>query len=70
MAYTFPSSYDKYKHTCDTQKNIKVYEQHAEVQTTGVASYDVARGMNATKKRNPAHSSTRAKQFTLWEKGK
>ena len=70
VSYTFKNGYDKYKHTCDIQRNIKVYEHHAEGLSQGVASYDVARGLTATKKRNPGYSSSRAKQFTLWEQGK
>ena len=69
-AATFKSGYEKYSRTCDIQKNIKVYNDQADSNARGVASYDVERGLNATKKRVPGYSQSKAKQFTLWEKGK
>ena len=69
-AATFKSGYDKYNRTCDVQKNIKVYNDQADANARGVASYDVERGLIATKKRVPGYSQSKAKQFTLWDKGK
>ena len=69
-AATFANSYDKYNRTCDIQKDIKVFNMNADSNARGVASYDVERGLKATKKRVPGYSQSKAKQFTLWEKGK
>ena len=41
-AATFKSGYDKYNRTCDVQKDIKVYNDQADTDARGVASYDVA----------------------------
>ena len=69
-AATFKSGYDKYQRTCDIQKNIKVFNGNADKDARGVASYNIDKGLTATKKRVPSFSQSKAKQFTLWEKGK
>jgi len=53
-AHTFKNNYDKYNRTCDAQKDIKIYNSNADVNTRGVASYDIERGLKATKKRVPS----------------
>ena len=55
-AAAFKNSYDKYNRTCDIQKNIKVFNGCADKDARGVASYDIDKGLTATKKRNPAFS--------------
>jgi len=34
--YSFRSGYDKYRRTCDIQQNIKIYNEHADVETKGL----------------------------------
>ena len=60
-AATFKSGYDKYSRTCDIQKDVKVYNDQADTDARGVASYDVERGLIATKKRVPGYSQSKAK---------
>jgi hypothetical protein len=36
----------------------------------GVASYDIETGLNLIKKRMPAFSTSKGKQFALWDEGK
>ena len=47
--------------TCDVQKDIKIYHNNADGDTRGVASYDVERGLRATKKQVPCFSQSKAK---------
>ena len=55
-AATFKNNYGKYNRTCDIQKDIKVFNGTADANARGVASYDVERGLQATKKRVPGYS--------------
>ena len=54
--HTFKNNYNKYARTCDIQKNIKVFNSNADQDQRGIASYDVERGLKATKKRVPGYS--------------
>ena len=69
-AATFKNNYSRYSRTCDIQRGIKVYNAHAEGNVRGVGSYETDNGVSATKKRAAAFSQAKARQFTLWEKGK
>ena len=55
-AMQFKNSYDKYNRTCDIQKDIQIYNARVDPTAAGVASYDVEKGMQNTKKRVPAFS--------------
>ncbi len=66
----FKNGYEKYNRTCDIQKDIKVFNEAADRDERGVASYDIDRGLRATKKQVPAFSQTKGPQFELWSKGK
>ena len=55
-AATFKNNYSRYSRTCDIQKDIKVYNAHAEGNVRGVGSYETDNGVNATKKRAAAFS--------------
>ena len=68
--HTFKNNYSKYNRVCDIQKDIKIYNSSVDEDQRGVASYDVERGIIATKKRVPGFTQSKAKQFVLWEKGK
>lgn len=65
--YSFRSGYDKYRRTCDIQQNIKIYNEHADVETKGL-DYEV--NTKQTKKRHPGYSTGKAKQHALWDEGK
>ena len=69
-AATFKNGYEKYSRTCDIQSDIKIFNAQADSKAAGIASYDIEKGLFATKKRNPAYSQSRAKQFVLWDAGK
>ena len=68
--HTFKNGYEKYTRTCDIQKDIKIYHNNADEDQTGIASYQVDKGLTATKKKVPGYSTGKAKQFVLWDKGK
>ena len=65
--HSFSNNYSKYQRTCDIQKDIKVFNQNADQDTRGVASYDIDRGLTATKKRNPSFSQSKSKQHQLFD---
>ena len=59
----FGHGYDSYRRTCDIQPGIKVFDFAANQSNAAPYKPDV----EATKRRFPGYSQSKAKQFTLWE---
>jgi len=60
----FGHSYNHYRRTCDIERGVKVYDYAADKSNTDQYCPNV----NYAKRRWPAFSQGKAKQFTLWEK--
>ena len=67
QTHTFKNSYSAWRWTCDIQKDINVWQREAAYETKGL---DYKIDLKHSKKRHPAFTQSKAKQFALWDEGK